>query len=466
MAKKKNITKGWMLGLILGAVIVCGHVGSTAVLADPADEIPVSEEIFAAKENTSDLMEADDTALKDNMEGSQESEEGDATRIGKSVTRMGLRYGALLGNKKNVAYSPYGLASCLGMLSGGMDKASNGYAQVLSLLNAKDATTLGQDNRAFLKQANYGSENTFKTANFLLVDQSISGKEGVKPEYLAFVGKYYDATVRTADFKKNLDGEKAQIKKDVNDITDGFIPDYESAVDDSTDVDLMNVTYFKGKWRYPFKKKNTKKKKFTMANGKTKKVQMMSIDLKEQIRYYQDKNFRAISLPYSWKAPEGEYPTAVEMVIILPKKKKAVDCVKKWNQKSVSYKEKFLAKLDRASTFNEVSVNLPRFDIDMTCDLQKNLEKLGAKDIFTGNSGITGIVKDPLYISAAVQRTKIKVDEEGTKAAAVTEFVAKCTAVAEPKEPPHYDFFCNVPFVFMVRDASGNTLFAGAVNKP
>ena len=75
----------------------------------------------------------------------------------------------------------------------------------------------------------------------------------------------------------------------------------------------------------------------------------------------------------------------------------------------------------------------------MTCDLQKNLEKLGAKDIFTGNSGITGIVKDPLYISAAVQRTKIKVDEEGTKAAAITEFVAKCTAVAVPKVPPHYD---------------------------
>ena len=445
MVKKQIITIGLASMITMSAALLCKPLGILTVYADTLQEIPVAGEIAE--------------------EGSEEASQGDAARLGKSVTRMGLRYGALLGNKKNAAYSPYGLASCLGMLSGGMDSASSGYSQVMSLLGAKDAATLGQDNLAFLKQAKYGSENTFKTANFLLVDQSISGKEGVKTEYLGFVENYYDATVRTADFRNNLAGEKKQIQNDVKTVTNGFIPDYESAADDSTDVDLMNVTYFKGKWRYPFKKKNTKKKKFTSVNGKTKKVKMMSIELKEQIRYYQDKNFRAISLPYSVKAPKGKFATPVEMVIVLPKKKKAVDCVKKWNEKSVSYKEKFLSKLDRASTFNEVTVNLPRFEIDMTCDLQKNLEKLGAADIFTGNSGITGIVKDPLYISAAVQRTKIKVDEEGTEAAAVTEFVAKCTAVAEPKMPPHYDFICNVPFVFMVRDASGNTLFAGTVNK-
>ena len=152
------------------------------------------------------------------------------------------------------------------------------------------------------------------------------------------------------------------------------------------------------------------------------------------------------------------------MVVILPAKKSSKACVKNWFKKSDSYRQKFLNKLTKAGSDNVVTLNLPRFELDETYDLEPLLNKIGANSLFTEDAGLTEIVKDPLAVSAASQRTKIKVDEEGTEAAAVTEFTMKCTSVGPGRKIPHYKFNCNVPFVFLLRDSTGMVLFAGAVN--
>ncbi|MCR4691932.1 MAG: hypothetical protein K5739_11360 [Lachnospiraceae bacterium] len=390
----------------------------------------------------------------------------DQPNLPKAVTKMGFRYAENLPAKKNAVYSPYGLSQALGLVTCGIPENTAAGANMLTLLGAKDLADLQQQNKAYSEGARFGTDNTFRSVNMLLVDKSVGGKEAVLPDYLTAVTDAYHATVRTADFKHNLAAEKELIKQNVSTATGGFLSDYESIADESTDTDLMNITYFKGKWQYPFKTELTKNKKFKNVSGKTKKVPMMHQVYEEKIRYYADKNFRGIILPYSAKASEdGTIPSRVEMVIILPKKKTDLKCVKKWNQKSDSYRQRFLKKLTKAGTDNITVLDLPRFELDETVDLKDIFPALGAGDLLGSPSPVTNILKDPLLIDAASQRTKIKVDEEGTEAAAVTEITAKVTSIGPSKKLPRYTFKCNVPFVFMIRDEKGMTLFAGAVNK-
>ena len=65
-----------------------------------------------------------------------------------------------------------------------------------------------------------------------------------------------------------------------------------------------------------------------------------------------------------------------------------------------------------------------------------------------------------LVVDGGKQETKIKVDEKGTEAAAVTEIIIKETSFLDP-EPPT-EFHCDVPFVFTLSSGS-DSMFIGYV---
>ena len=67
------------------------------------------------------------------------------------------------------------------------------------------------------------------------------------------------------------------------------------------------------------------------------------------------------------------------------------------------------------------------------------------------------------WLAAALQKTFVEVNEEGTEAAAATD-VGEAGA-DEPEPPPV--FRADHPFVFLIRDAkSGSVLFVGRVANP
>ena len=66
----------------------------------------------------------------------------------------------------------------------------------------------------------------------------------------------------------------------------------------------------------------------------------------------------------------------------------------------------------------------------------------------------------PVFISMMRQKAKIKVNEEGAEAAAVTIAGVELTSMG-PSEPPVYpkaDFHANRPFVYVISEASSGTL--------
>ena len=83
-------------------------------------------------------------------------------------------------------------------------------------------------------------------------------------------------------------------------------------------------------------------------------------------------------------------------------------------------------------------------------------------DAFAKNANFSKITDKELYVSDIHQTTFIKVDEEGTEAAAETDEILKCKEVI----PDTLDFNMNRPFAYLIREKkTGTILFMGKVRK-
>ena len=122
-------------------------------------------------------------------------------------------------------------------------------------------------------------------------------------------------------------------------------------------------------------------------------------------------------------------------------------------------------------TLAEGRLLLPRFSIENDLDLVETLELLGVPLFDIAAAPLTGgLVEEniPVWLSSAIQRALIQVDEKGTTAAAVTVMVGVTTAGPQPNRP--FEMVCDKPFVFILYentfDGGSQILFTGIVNEP
>ena len=120
---------------------------------------------------------------------------------------------------------------------------------------------------------------------------------------------------------------------------------------------------------------------------------------------------------------------------------------------------------DAAMRKIEVNTYIPRFKLTETMQLNAALSSLGMPSAFAPNkadfAGMNG--KRNLFISAALHKAFVDVNEEGTEAAAATGIVVGVTSL-----PPRPKVFrADHPFVFLIRDQqSGSILFIGRMVNP
>ena len=176
--------------------------------------------------------------------------------------------------------------------------------------------------------------------------------------------------------------------------------------------------------------------------------------------YVADDKFRGIALPYSANAA---------MYVILPADDNALNVADLWNAAPLDYRANFLESLRVAYAFNgKVVVHLPKFELDIENNLVANFKAMGLAKSFTDAAEYFNIVNGTsLKIDNAKHRAKVKVDEQGTEAAAVTEIAMIETTAMPHSTPPKIIYFhADRPFLFMIRDVDSRvTLFAGVGNK-
>jgi serpin B len=115
---------------------------------------------------------------------------------------------------------------------------------------------------------------------------------------------------------------------------------------------------------------------------------------------------------------------------------------------------------------NQVALQMPKFDFETATNANSVLTNLGMGEIFDPDtadfSGITD--EDRLFVTSVLHKATIKVDENGTEAAAATAVVMGIKS-ALPEEP--ISLVIDRPFLFLIRhEPTGTILFMGRVVEP
>ena len=208
---------------------------------------------------------------------------------------------------------------------------------------------------------------------------------------------------------------------------------------------LMNAIYFKGTWQNKFNAKDTKQENFRGYTRDIQKVEMMH--QVKKLFYAENKDFKAVDLPYG----NGSY----RMLVLLPNEGKNIQEMMK------GLDEEKLNQISQNMENCMVNLKLPKFTIEQELPLNAIISDLGAPSMFVaGKANFSHFADGNFFVSKMLQKAKIEVNEQGTKAAAVTAAVM-LTAMA-PEETRNVEFIADHPFVYMIQDSqSGGILFMG-----
>ena len=200
---------------------------------------------------------------------------------------------------------------------------------------------------------------------------------------------------------------------------------------------ILNAVYFKGVWSSKFKKSSTRQLPF--YNFGTEEIKIDTMDQIEHFSYYGDKNVQAIRLPFN--------KDSMSAIIILPSK--GTDINKFINGLFLSNNE--YNKIIEGLKYSKVHLQLPKFEVNFEKELNDILIDLGMYSAFNVDADFSGLRKEgELYISKVIHKTYLKVNEEGTEAAAVT--IVKVVESAMPEEDKIYNMKVNRPFLFMLKN--------------
>jgi serpin B len=215
---------------------------------------------------------------------------------------------------------------------------------------------------------------------------------------------------------------------------------------------LINAIYFKGSWQHAFKTSDTYNDVFYLRDGSTKSVSFMKQNITTKI--FSNSAFTMIELPYGG----GK---SFSMYILKP-----LDSQESLNAFATSMNKNILtdatSKMDSAS----IELEIPKWEYSYEiADMKPELSMLDMGIAFGDNADFSKIynpAEAKVYITKAIHKTYIKVNEEGTEAAAVTAFGAGTTSISVPTV-----LKLDRPFLYsIVEKQTGAVLFLGMVNDP
>ena len=350
---------------------------------------------------------------------------------------------------KNIFYSPYSIASALSMLdvgAGGTTK--NELEKALGITNLDE---WNDEMKAYLSKD--WSQNTFvNTANSIWMNKGTTWAANINSDFLTPAKDYYSGEVYEADFDGQADKVVQNVNNWVSDNTNKMIPEILKDIPGGTVMMLINAVYFEGKWDTPFTEDQTFQSSF-YGTDKESVVDMMHL-YGEHFTYMDNGEIKGITLPY-----DGDN---VVMKVFLPTAEDG-DINKLFDKLSNEEKQKLISSLDDASNVEIDTLQLPKFtDEQRIDDLDDILKSMGIQSAYSDSADFSKIA-DGIAVSSVNHRAKVIVDENGTKAAAVTDIMIKETAMMPSEET--YNFIVDKPFVYVIEDQStGMILFMGRVN--
>jgi len=251
---------------------------------------------------------------------------------------------------------------------------------------------------------------TLGFANSIWLNKDSGIEKQIREDFLRKCINNLDTSIYATPFN-------AQGLEDVNNWcrskTLGMIPNILDRFNDEDAIVLLNTLAFDALWALPFDPGATSIREFTNGNGNTEAVDMMfgfgecdlrfsmtDQDLSGVIKSFED-------TPFIFAAFLPEQEESAEDLLRRLDAKKLREVVESWKKYGSPGEER-------------VEILMPKFDYSTDYDLSKPLKALGIKDAFDPTladfSNMTG--DRSLFITRALHKTSIELNERGTRIAA------------------------------------------------
>lgn len=262
-------------------------------------------------------------------------------------------------------------------------------------------------------------------------------------DFVTTVGSAFDAAVRGADFSDPATPGviNAWVEEKTGGRIDAIVPD---PIPGDVVAYLLNAIHFQGDWTHAFDPDDTWEGAFHLRDGSTAAAQFMKRS--GGFRQHRTSTYDAIDLPYGGQA--------YSMTVVIPRSGTTLDEVV--GSMDAAAWETMVEGLTEAPA--GTLLNLPRFTLEWERNLNETLEALGMPLAFTPAADFTGMFPaGGVFITNVIQKSFVRVDEEGTEAAAVTS-----VEMGRTSAPPAIT--ADRPFLFAIRERlSGTILFVGTI---
>jgi len=426
MFKNKSKMHSFGFSLIIGMVLLAVGVGAVAMVLFlfpyQPNQPPQADDVGSTPQGIQEVISANNKFAFDLYSELSKSENG------------------------NIFYSPYSISVALAMTYEGAKGQT--ASEMQSVFHFPENNILRPNFAAIYNGINKEAEtHDLKTGNALWVQYDFSFLE----DYISRVERYYGGKAANLDFISETEKSRQTINSFIEEQTNNKIKDLIPAgfIDPTTRLVLTNAIYFKGTWEWEFDESNTYEQDFKITPINIVKTPMMYMDSdKARFNYANMENLQILELPY-----KGE---KISMLILLPTENldtiEAFLTAEKLNEYKSQMKE---TKLD--------SISFPKFEFNSKYFMKNTLSSLGMPTAFSDNADFSGMTgKKDLFIDFVIHQAYIKVNEEGTEAAAATAVGMKETSVM-----PENIFRADRPFIFIIQEKeTGNILFLGKVVDP
>ena len=339
----------------------------------------------------------------------------------------------------SIVLSPISVSYMLGMLNTGADgETRNQITNVLGL--GGSVQEINEYCKKMIEEAPYVDPSvTVRIAN--CIDVNSAKDINLVPQFKADMQQYYHAQIDALDFTQS--GSLDIINSWCSANTDGMIPMILDENDPGAVMYLLNAIYFNATWTEKFDPNDTRKMDFAKPDGTIVKNMMMH---RKAIAHYGKNDLcEILCLPYGSKG--------YSMFTLLPNEGKSLsDVIQNFQVND----EDFLH-----MSPHEVDILMPRFSTSSETRLERILSLMGMPLAFDEDfAEFPNMAENlELYVSMMKQVAKIDVDEQGSKAAAITVSKMYEKGNIGPQEYQKVDFHAIRPFVYYIVESHSNSIF-------
>ena len=327
----------------------------------------------------------------------------------------------------NFIISPIGLEIIISLCSNGAEGLTQ--QEMITLLQYENIEEVNSKSKEIISEL----KEVVKIANGILTK--------IKPkENFIIKGEEFEANI---DLLKNYNSVNKWVKNKtsnkIDKIIDNISPDVMMV--------LLNAIYFEAFWKIKFDIHLTYFREFFNIDDSKVYIDLMFLN-GELLNYYENEDIKAVKLDYDIK------DNYINAIFILPKREDFLE-------QNINYiidnlnNDTFYNIIDKLKDENsktKVNFFIPKFFLEYEINLVQILKDMGMSKAFTKEAEFKGINdKLNLFVNQVLQKSYIKVNEEGTQAVSSTELEIILESYTE-KDQTAKDFIANRPFLFIIRN--------------